>query len=210
MTKRDWNSLSDEELIQASRSGNHAATDFLMEKYKGLVIQKAKPLYLPGADREDILQEGMLGLFKAVRDYDPKGEANFYTFASLCVTRQIYSAVQAAARKKHFPLNSAISLSTRSENGGSEEGQPSPSIEDTLAGGDASPEEQIVGRENTRLLEEEIGKKLSPLEKKVLSLQLTGLSYTEIAKILDKPPKSIDNAQQRIRTKIRKILQEIG
>ena len=210
MTKKDLSSLGDHELIERSRSGDTAATDFLMEKYKGLVIQKARPLYLIGADREDILQEGMLGLFKAVRDYNPKKDASFFTFASLCVTRQIYSAVQASGRKKHLPLNSAISLYTKGENGSDEEGLPSPSIEDTLAGEEATPEEQIVGRENTRILEEKIAKRLSPLEKQVLELQLKGLSYTEIAINLDRSPNSIDNAQQRIRAKIRKILEEIG
>ena len=202
MTKKDLSSLGDHELIERSRSGDTAATDFLMEKYKGLVIQKARPLYLIGADREDILQEGMLGLFKAVRDYNPKKDASFFTFASLCVTRQIYSAVQASGRKKHLPLNSAISLYTKGENGSDEEGLPSPSIEDTLAGEEATPEEQIVGRENTRILEEKIAKRLSPLEKQVLELQLKGLSYTEIAINLDRSPKSIDNAIQRVKKKL--------
>ena len=149
-----------------------------------------------------------MGLFKAVRDYDSGRDASFMTFAQLCISRQLYTAVQASGRKKHLPLNTAISLYTdtlpESESGTDRE----VSIMDTIAASDSDPEEQFILTESLALLEEKIDKGLSPLEKQVLDLYLTGMNYVEIAHVLGREEKSTDNALQRIRTKIRKMISE--
>ncbi len=223
--------LTDEELIMRSRGGDSAATDFVMEKYKGLVRRKAADLFLPDGDRDDLIQEGMLGLFKAVRDYDYGKEASFATFANLCVTRQLYTAVEAAGRKKHQPLNTALSYDavlpmdgagTESEQGrrnGSRSQRGSSgtlhsgsgngaSFLELLASEENDPELQYISQESSRQLEESIYSVLSPMERKVLDLYLSDLDYREIAAQLDKDPKSMDNALQRIKTKVRKLLQD--
>lgn len=209
MTERDYAKLSDPELIQYSRSGDDAATDFLMEKYMGLVRRQAKSLYLPGGDEDDLLQEGMVGLFKAVRDYNPDSDASFYSFASLCIQRQIYTALETSGRKKHLPLNNAISLSSPSGTMPDDGADSAPSIGDTLPGNQAGPEDEIIGKENSIQIMQRIREELSTMELQVLSLQLAGMPYTEIASELKKTPKQIDNAQQRIRNKIRQILKEM-
>ena len=203
-----YESLTDEQIIELARDGDHAATDNLMEKYKGLVRSKAKTMYILGGETDDLIQEGMMGLFKAVRDYDSGRDASFMTFAQLCISRQLYTAVQASGRKKHLPLNTAISLYTdtlpESESGTDRE----VSIMDTIAASDSDPEEQFILTESLALLEEKIDKGLSPLEKQVLDLYLTGMNYVEIAHVLGREEKSTDNALQRIRTKIRKMISE--
>ncbi|MBQ9613538.1 MAG: sigma-70 family RNA polymerase sigma factor [Lachnospiraceae bacterium] len=203
-----YESLTDEQIIELARDGDHAATDYLMEKYKGLVRSKAKSMYILGGETDDLIQEGMMGLFKAVRDYDSGRDASFMTFAQLCISRQLYTAVQASGRKKHLPLNTAISLYTdtlpESESGTDRE----VSIMDTIAASDSDPEEQFILTESLALLEERIDKGLSPLEKQVLDLYLTGMNYVEIAHVLGREEKSTDNALQRIRTKIRKMISE--
>ena len=178
----DYESLSDEELILRLHDGD-----------KDLVRKKCRSMYILGADHEDLLQEGMIGLFKAIRDYDAGRDASFYTFAELCVTRQIYTAVQAAGRKKHSFLNSYISL-YGSQSGPEEVGYPE-LIQELVA----------EGRENLESLELAIEQELSGFEKQVLELCLTGMSYTEIARVLGKTVKATDNALQRIKTKIRKV-----
>ncbi len=225
MSERYLN-LTDEELIRLSRSGDSAATDFLMEKYKGLVRSKAADLFLPnGGDRDDLLQEGMLGLFKALRDYDQDRETSFSTFANLCVTRQLYTAIEAASRKKHQPLNEALSYDAAYANGqqGTAESAGSGGISsrsngnaaeregsflDFLASEDTDPEVQYISRESGRRLEEEIWAALSPLEREVLDLYLSDMDYREIAEQLGKDPKAMDNALQRIKSKVRKLLKE--
>lgn len=203
-----YESLTDEQIIELARDGDHAATDYLMEKYKGLVRSKAKSMYILGGETDDLIQEGMMGLFKAVRDYDSGRDASFMTFAQLCISRQLYTAVQASGRKKHLPLNTAVSLYTdtlpESESGTDRE----VSIMDTIAASDSDPEEQFILTESLALLEERIDKGLSPLEKQVLDLYLTGMNYVEIAHVLGREEKSTDNALQRIRTKIRKMISE--
>ena len=203
-----YESLTDEQIIELARDGDHAATDYLMEKYKGLVRSKAKSMYILGGETDDLIQEGMMGLFKAVRDYDSGRDASFMTFAQLCISRQLYTAVQASGRKKHLPLNTAISLYTdtlpESESGTDRE----VSIIDTIAASDSDPEEQFILTESLALLEERIDKGLSPLEQQVLDLYLTGMNYVEIAHVLGREEKSTDNALQRIRTKIRKMISE--
>lgn len=155
-------------------------------------------MFLIGGDNDDLIQEGMIGLFKAVRDYQPEKEASFQTFARICVDRQIYNAIQNSNRQKHQPLNSYISLSQ--EDGENEEHLPDMWVE--------NPESIIIDQENVRDLEQEITCTLSPMENQVLDYYLDGNGYTEIAKIMGKTPKSIDNALQRIRGKIKEQLEK--
>lgn len=191
-----YSKYSDEELIQRLRAGETGIADYLIEKYKYLVRRKARAMFLIGGDTDDLIQEGMIGLFKAVRDYHPGKEASFVTFAQMCIDRQIYSAVQSSNRQKHMPLNTYISLS--------QEDEESPLAQAWVE----TPEEIIIDRENARALEDEIKSALSPMENTVLNYYLEGKSYADIGMLMDKNPKSVDNALQRIRTKIRNYLEK--
>ncbi len=204
--KEDYQHYSDEELMIQLRDGDDGIIDFIMNKYKNLVRSKAKSMYILGADGDDLIQEGMIGLFKAVRDFDSGRDASFFTFADLCISRQIYTAVQASRRQKHIPLNTYISLyaTAREQSGQSEEDT---ALVDILAlGSGQSPEEMVIDKENVEQLERTIEKELSSFEKQVLDLYLTGMSYTQIAKVLGRDEKSTDNALQRIKTKLRKAI----
>ena len=187
--------LEDDELVLLAREDDDALT-YLMLKYKNLVRAKARSYFLMGADSEDILQEGMMGLYKAIRDYKPE-MSSFRGFAELCVTRQIISAVKTATRQKHMPLNSYVSLNRPVYDADDR------TLLDVMPGQSAlDPEEIILGEENRSALEAHIKKELSEMERSVLELYLTGMSYGEIAERLDRPLKSIDNALQRIKTKL--------
>ena len=185
--------LTDEELVERIRAGETSCMDILIERYKRQVRNQARTLYLIGGDSDDLIQEGMLGLFKAIRDYRPEKEVSFEAFAKLCISRQLYSAVQAAGRQKHVPLNTYVELSDQLD-----------TQEDGPQG--KSPEELLIDRENIEGLRKEIWKVLSPMEKKILQFYLEGESYTEIAAGLNRSPKSVDNALQRIRRKLKKFL----
>ena len=185
------------------REGEVPVTDYIMEKYKNLVRNKAASMYILGADREDLIQEGMIGLFKAVRDYDSGRDAGFYTFADLCVSRQMYAAIQAAGRKKHIPLKSYISLSAESKEGEEEEQQKWLA---QLVDDGQNPEQLVIDRENLENLEKKIEDELSSFEKEVLDLYITGMTYVQIAHVLGKDEKSTDNALQRIKSKIKRII----
>ena len=204
MGKESYESLSDEELITRSREGDEEAVETLMTRYKGLVLGKAKSMYILGGDSDDLIQEGMLGLFKAVRDYDSGRDASFRTFAQLCVTRQLYTAVTASGRKKHIPLNTAISLSQSA--GGEHEGDgPLDGLIDLIpSDANLNPEEYLIGQESLEQLENWIAEELSDFERQVLELRLTGLGYVEIAHVLNRDEKSTDNALQRIKMKLRR------
>ena len=191
-----FDNISDEELIARLRDGETIIEDYLMEKYKGLVRQKARAMFLIGGDTDDLIQEGMIGLFKAVRDFQPGREATFATFARMCIDRQIYSAIQNSNRQKHLLLNSYVSLT--------QEDESSPIWELSVE----NPEEIIIDQETTRDLQQKISDYLSPMENKVLDLYLKGEGYVEIGRILGKSPKSIDNALQRIRAKIREVISQ--
>ena len=205
MKEEKYKQFSDEELILRYRDGEEDAAGFLMNKYKNLVRKKAGSMYILGADREDLIQEGMIGLFKAVRDYDMGRDVNFYTFADLCVSRQMYTAVQASNRQKHLPLNTYISIYSQTMN--SEEGTEEYDLINTLTTGkEANPEEMIIEQENMEQMEFAILRELSELEKQVFELHLTGMNYTEIAKVLGRDEKSTDNALQRMKAKIKKII----
>lgn len=200
----DYETSKDEELILRIRDGEEKITDYIMEKYKNLVRSKAGSMYILGADREDLIQEGMIGLFKAIRDYDIGRDASFATFADLCVARQMYTAVQSAGRKKHAPLNSYVSLYAGN---GSDKTEEEKKLLDSLVSRDEqNPEELLIDRENVERIEKAIESELSSFERQVLDLYLTGMKYTEIARVLGKDDKSTDNALQRCRSKIRKAL----
>ena len=201
--KLEYEHYLDEELILRLRDGDSAITDFIMDKYKNLVRSKAKAMFILGADNDDLIQEGMIGLFKAVRDYDTGRDASFYTFAELCITRQIYNAIQASGRQKHIPLNTYISLYATN---GNQDMPESELIHTIPAGRGNDPEELILEKEKLEVLEQIIDAELSIFEKAVLDLYLTGMSYTQIAAVLGKDIKSTDNALSRIKSKIRKEL----
>lgn len=186
-----YNGYTDEQLIVMIHSGDQEVAEYLMDKYKSLVRRKARAMYLVGGETDDLIQEGMLGLFKAVRDYRQEKDASFGTFARLCIDRQLYNAIQSSNRQKHRPLNSYISLSD--EEFEMELRQLS----------EQSPEAIIIDQENTAGMEERIKESLSMFENQVLKMYLEGADYIQIAEQLDKPSKSIDNALQRIRVKVK-------
>jgi len=199
----DYENMSDEELLIRHRDGDNRVIDYIIEKYKDMVRKKTKSMYILGADHEDLLQEGMIGLFKAIRDYDAGRDASFRTFAELCITRQVYTAVQAAGRKKHSFLNFYVSLYGNGE--GKEEEEYRDPVRELVAHEMKSPEELMIDQENLENLENAIEQELSDFEKQVLELWLTGMNYTEIARVLGKTDKATDNALQRIKAKIKKV-----
>ena len=199
MTK--YEHMSDEQLIRKYRDGDKQIIDYIMEKYKNLVRKEANAMFLLGGENDDLIQEGMIGLFKAVQDYDTEKEASFHSFARLCVTRQMYSAIEASKRKKHSPLNSYVSLYDKDE-------EQSSLIETMEDNGQSNPEDLLISREYVTILENRLEESLSALEKRVLYLHLLGTDYKTIAYLLDKSSKTIDNALQRIKGKTTKILEK--
>lgn len=195
-----YKEFSDEELIIRARDGEEEIIEYLMDKYKNLVRSKAATMFILGADKDDLIQEGMIGLFKAVRDYDSGRDASFYTFAELCISRQMYTALQASGRKKHSPLNTYVSIYQDND----EEGTGL--IEALENKKERNPEEILIDQENVATIEKIIENELSSFEKQVLELSMTGMGYIEIAKLLGKDGKSTDNALCRVKTKIRKAL----
>ena len=195
----NYRNLQDEELIEQLRSGDERIMEFILAKYKPLVRKKANAMYLIGGDTDDLIQEGMIGLFKAIRDYNKEKESSFYHFAELCISRQIYTVVEASNRKKHAPLNSYVSLYS----GTNEEGVV---LADSLtAGVMENPEQMVIDQENLVLFMERLKERLSKMERQVLDLYLTGLNYQQIAEEMGKSPKAIDNALQRIKEKVRGV-----
>ena len=185
---------SDEELCAMSATGDRGAEEALVTRYNRLVRQITRPYFLAGGDSDDLIQEGMLGLMKAVREFDRSKEASFRTFAEVCIRNRVYSVLRAAAREKHSPLNHSISIET-------------PFFESNsytaIDGHEAqeNPEDLMIRRENRSHDLLRINQRLSPLERSVLSLYLDGLTFSEIAEVLGKPSKSVENAVQRIRRK---------
>lgn len=192
----EFQNLTDEQLIERLRAGDKRITDYILDKYKPLVRKRANAMYLIGGDTEDLIQEGMIGLFKAIRDYDASKSTPFFHFAELCITRQLYTVVEASNRKKHAPLNTYISFYTQV----GEEGR---SLAETLLTDDMdNPEQLVIAQENVHLFWEKLRGRLSKMEREVLDEYLGGLNYQQIAEKLGKSPKSIDNALQRIRGKM--------
>lgn len=202
MMHEDYGQFTDEELIVRLRDGERQITDYIMDKYKNLVRSKAGSMYILGADRDDLIQEGMIGLFKAIRDYDSGRDASFFTFADLCISRQMYTAVQAAGRQKHAPLNTYISL--YADVGEKSDSEDMELIHSLISQAEKNPEDLLIDKENVEHLEKMIERELSSFEKQVLDLYLTGMKYTQIAKVLGKDEKSTDNALQRIKAKLKK------
>ena len=199
-----YDRMTDEQLLCDYKNGNQEIMDYLMVKYKSMVRKKARAMYLLGGENEDLIQEGMIGLIKAVRDFDVTQKTSFSSFAELCVSRQMYSAIEASNRKKHLPLNSYVSLYEDSEQVG--EGRSLPLIDTIESSKENDPEVLYFGKEYTEAFAEQLKELLSPLENHVLYLHLMGTDYRSIAELLGKSPKSVDNALQRIKTKAQKIL----
>lgn len=193
----EYQKLADEELIQKLREGDERIMDYILEKYKPLVLRKANAMFLIGGDTDDLIQEGMIGLFKAIRDYRSDREASFFHFAELCINRQLYSAVEAFNRKKHVPLNTYVSFYSQT----TEEGK---SLAETLLTDQMDdPEQLVIEQENFTAFWEQLREQLSALERQVLDAYLEGKNYRQIAEELGKSPKTIDNALSRIKGKIR-------
>ncbi len=199
MTKEILLKYTDEELLREYGSQDAQVVDYLLEKYKPLVKKKARAMFLMGGDREDLMQEGMIGLYKAIRDYEGDRDCSFYTFADLCVGRQIYTAVTASNRKKHAPLNSYVPMNSQKEK---------EDVEDALGRTIPNPEELFIDRESSDNLTRRINMFLSKMEKEVLRRYLQGNNYIEIARELQKTPKQIDNTIQRIRRKVHSMLEK--
>jgi RNA polymerase sporulation-specific sigma factor len=199
-----YSTMLDEEIIEDARSGDNIALEHMINKYKSFVRAKARTYFLIGADREDIIQEGMIGLYKAIRDFRGDKLSSFRAFAELCITRQIITAIKTATRQKHIPLNSYVSLNKPIFDEESDRTLMDVICEDSMT----DPEEMIINREEFNSIEAKMGEILSGLEWEVLSLYLQGRSYQEIAEELDRHVKSIDNALQRVKRKLEKYLEE--
>ena len=199
-----FETMEDEEIVQLAQQSDGEALEYLLNKYKHFVRTKARSYFLIGADHEDLVQEGMIGLYKAIRDYRTDKQTSFRGFAELCVTRQIITAIKTATRQKHIPLNSYISLNRPIY----EEDSDRTLLDVITEEGVSNPEELIIDREDLSMIEGRIGQMLSKLEKDVLVRYMEGKSYVEIAGEMDRHVKSIDNALQRIKRKLLKYLEE--
>lgn len=203
-TTEIYDEMLDETIVEAARQGDDGAQEFLINKYKNFVRAKARSYFLIGADREDIIQEGMIGLYKAIRDFRNDKLASFRAFAELCITRQIITAIKTATRQKHIPLNSYISLNKPIYDEESDR-----TLLDVLSGTKVTdPEELVISREEFVDIEHKMGEFLSDLEWKVLMSYLDGRSYQEIARDLRRHVKSIDNALQRVKRKLERYLEK--
>lgn len=196
--------LTDEELVVKSQDGDSYAQEFLINRYRNFVRVKSRSYFLIGADKEDIIQEGMIGLYKATRDFKYEKLASFRAFAELCITRQIITAIKTATRQKHIPLNSYVSLNKPIYDEESDR-----TLLDVISTNKITdPEDLLISREEFANIEEKMSKVLSPLEWKVLNFYLEGKSYLEIASDLDRHVKSIDNALQRVKRKLEKVIEK--
>ncbi|MBS7427407.1 MULTISPECIES: RNA polymerase sporulation sigma factor SigH [Virgibacillus] len=204
MSEQRLSKLDDEKIVQLIHRGNSHALDYLIHKYRNFVRAKARTYFLIGADKEDIVQEGMIGLYKAIRDYDGDKLSSFKAFAELCVTRQIITAIKTATRQKHIPLNSYVSLDKPIY-----DEETDRTLLDVIAGSKAiDPQELLVNQEKYGDMEMKLSELLSGLEKKVLQLYLDGRTYQEISVALERHVKSIDNALQRVKRKLEQLIEE--
>lgn len=201
----DLKQCSDEELIVRYRDGDTDAMDFIFERYKHLVRKKAKAMFLAGGDNDDLIQEGMIGLYKAIRDYNTDREASFATFASMCINRQMITAVAASNRKKNMPLNTYVSYDMPA---GGDEDSDMRLVDILQSQTELNPEKLLIDKEHNRDLKSSLKEVLSTFEQQVLTYYLEGMDYTAIAKKMQKPPKSVDNALQRIRSKAARLTLE--
>lgn len=200
----EYEAMMDEEIVEIARGGSDLALEFLITKYKNFVRAKARSYFLIGADREDVIQEGMIGLYKAIRDFRREKLSSFKAFAELCITRQIITAIKTATRQKHIPLNSYVSLNKPIYDEESDR-----TLLDVMEGSEITdPEDLIISREEFTNIEVEMSKMLSDLEWEVLMNYLDGKSYKEIADTLGRHVKSVDNALQRVKRKMERFLEE--
>ena len=198
----DFNKCSDETLIDIYRKGDEAAIEVLFERYKDIVRKKAKAMYLAGGDSDDLIQEGMIGLYKAVRDYDDTKEAAFKTFASMCINRQLINAVTVSNRKKNMPLNTYVSFDMPAY---PDEDNETRLVDILKPESEQNPEKLFIDKEYSDSFKKKLFDRLSGFEKQVLQLYMEDNDYRQIAMLLGKTPKSIDNAIQRIRAKANSI-----
>lgn len=204
MEENQFSQMPDEQIVHLAQQGDELAVEHLLEKYKYFVRSRARGYFLIGADHEDIVQEGMIGLFKAVRDYREDRQSAFRAFAELCITRQMITAIKMATRQKHIPLNSYVSLNRPLYDEESDR-----TLLDTIAKSEqTNPEELFISRENMHNIEENLSRVLSLLEKQVLTLYMEGKTYQEIAQILGRHAKCIDNALQRVKRKLTHYLEQ--
>lgn len=199
--------LSEYDIIRIAQSGNNDAMTFIMEKYKSLVRQKVRSLFLIGGDKDDLMQEGMIGLYKAICNYVPEKEASFKTFAELCISRYLYSAIKMSNRMKNKPLNTYISIYAPAFSVNNDINESGFMIDQELEAAEKNPEEIVINKESTVYALEQLLKNLSKMEKQVLRRCLDGMTYQEIAVDMGKTPKSIDNALQRIKAKLNRQLE---
>ena len=204
MTRQDFENMPDEAIVRLAQEADGAALEYLLNKYKNFVRTKARSYFLIGADHEDIVQEGMIGLYKAIRDYREDKLKSFRAFAELCITRQIITAIKTATRQKHIPLNSYVSLNKPIYDEESDRTLMDVITEDALS----NPESMFIDREDLDAIQGRIGEMLSDLEKQVLELYMDGKSYQEISEEMGRHVKSIDNALQRVKRKLAKYLEE--
>ena len=201
---KNYEEMTDEELVMLAKKGDQEAYNHLINKYKNFIRSKTKSYFIMGAEKEDVIQEGLVGLYKAIRDYNPERKTSFKAFAELCITRQIITAIKTATRQKHLMLNTAISIDKPIYDDDSDR-----TLVDVIAISKVcDPEEIYMRMELSKDLKEKIKKTLSPLESQVLTAYLEGLSYQEMAERLGRHVKSIDNALQRIKRKIEKTFKE--
>lgn len=194
----------DGKYVEDAQNGNISAINYIIDKYKPMVISKSNSYFMKGSDKEDIIQEGMIGLYKAIRDYNEEKTCTFSSFAGICVTRQIITAVKTSTRQKHIPLNSYVSLNKPAYES---EGDSERTLSDFIDNGEqVNPENLVISRENYKVIESKISEVLTPLEEEVLLLYISGKKYVEIAEILNKNSKSVDNAMQRAKKKLEKAL----
>ena len=206
-SENNFSNYTDNQLLALSHQGNDSATDYLLEKYKALVRKKARTLYLIGGENDDLIQEGMIALYKAIRGFDPVREASFVSFAIMCIEHQLYNVIKGANRLKNSPLNSYISLYAPTETG---ETASRETLADTLQPSELmNPEDILIDQENVSALERAMEKELSSFESTVVHLYIDGCSYQQIAERLNKSAKSVDNALQRAKKKLEKAVNGI-
>ena len=204
---KNYEAENDENLVKQILAGDSEAMDYLMNKYKNLVRSRARTLFLVGADKEDLIQEGMIGLYKAIRDYDVTKQASFQSFAELCITRQMYSAIKGSNTKKNQPLNNYISIDSMEVS----EDRENP-VEQLLGINfekNKNPEQLVIDKESADVLEYTLVGHLSEMEKQVLTFYMKDMNYSQIAAALGKEPKAVDNALQRIKKKLTQVLSEL-
>ncbi len=204
---KNYEQETDEKLVALTQDGDHAAMDFLMDKYKNLVRGRARTLFLVGADKEDLIQEGMIGLYKAIRDYRAEKNSSFQSFAELCVNRQMYSAIKGSKTKKNQPLNDYVSFDCMAYGEGLE--TQSEQLFEIISEKNKNPEQLVIDKESAHVLEYTLVGHLSDLEQKVLRYYMEDYNYNQIAAALGKEPKAVDNALQRIKKKLTMVLQEL-